>query len=148
MMVENSTGRWLALDVGSKTLGIAVTDPFKITARPLLTIRRSDPETDCRAVLKLVSEYDVERIIVGRPTHMDGSPAGIMGTIQPFAEKLEKLSGVAVRWQDERLSTRRADELMSQAKLPIPERRKRRNEFAAAVILEWYLDEGRACDDQ
>jgi len=131
----------MALDIGSRTIGVALSDPLKITARPLMTIRRTSIDRDYQALLSVASEFHVDRIILGHPAHQDGSESDVMKHIGPLAERLRLDSGLKVDWQDERLSTREAEQLMSLHRVPVVQRRKKRNEYAAAVILEWYLKE-------
>jgi putative Holliday junction resolvase len=134
----------MALDIGTKTIGVAVSDPLGITVRPLTTLRRANLEKDSKAVLELLREQQVQRIVVGRPRHMDGQPSDLLSTIEPLVERLRQRSTADIRWQDERLSTKQADQWMSRAGLSMAERRSRRNAFAAAVILQWHLDEERS----
>ncbi len=131
----------MALDVGSKTIGLALSDPLGVTVRPLATLRRRTLEADCEAVLELAGSHGVKRLVIGRPRHMDGREADIVKRIEPLAEELARRSGLPLQWYDERLSTREAEAVMGRLGLPISERRRRRNEFAAAVILEWCLRE-------
>lgn len=133
--------RWMALDVGLKTIGIAVTDPLRIMARPLTTLARRDVVSDARALSRLIREQEVDKLIVGRPRHLDGTPSETVGLIEPLVRHLEELTTVAMEWVDERLSTKEAEELMREAGLSLPEQQRRRDEFAAAVILRRYLEE-------
>lgn len=133
----------MALDVGSKTIGIAVTDPMKVTARPLMTLERRSLSRDCRAVIELACAHSVEKLIVGRPLHLDGSPSEMQAAIEKFVVELKRCSELSVEWADERLSTKEAETLMAEAGVDPRERRARRNEFAAAVILRRYLEEAR-----
>lgn len=133
--------RWMALDVGSKTIGLAISDPMRVTVRPLLTLQRVNLDIDCQAILRLAAEHAVEKIILGKPLHLDGSRSDILDTIEQFARQLQNISPVTIDWMDERLSTKEAESLMAEAGLRLEERRRRRNEFAAAVILRRYLEE-------
>lgn len=135
--------RWMALDVGAKTVGVAITDPLKVTVRPLLTLRRHGLSDDLKGILDLIRQHDVERLIVGRPRHLGGEESEILEVIEPLAKRLEEISGLKIEWVDERLSTKEAEELMAEAGLRAEERRKRRNEFAAALILKRYLEESK-----
>ena len=133
----------MALDVGSKTIGIAITDPLKVTVRPLKTLMRENLDTDAERIGKLIDEQDIERLVVGMPRHLGGERSGIADLIEPLVKRLEQNLEIPIASAEERLSTKEAERLMAEADLPLAERRKRRNEFAAAVILEWYLEEGR-----
>ncbi len=135
--------RWMALDVGSKTIGIAITDPLKVTVRPLKTLMRENLDTDAERIGELIDEQDIERLVVGMPRHLGGERSGIADLIEPLVKRLEQNLDIPIASAEERLSTKEAERLMAEAALPLAERRKRRNEFAAAVILKWYLEEGR-----
>ncbi len=131
----------MALDVGLKTIGIALSDPLRVTVRPLDTLRRVDLETDTEAVAELLRRHEVTRLIVGLPSHLDGRPARILLHIKPLVEALRSRAAVRLDWYDERLSTREAEQLMADNRVPVRERRRKRNEYAAALILRWYLQD-------
>lgn len=135
--------RWMALDVGSKTIGVAITDPLKVTVRPLRTLTRENLDRDAERIGELIDEQDIERLVVGMPKHLGGEPSDVTAFIEPLMKLLERNLEIPIAPAEERLSTKEAERLMAEADLPLSERRKRRNEFAAAVILEWYLEECR-----
>ena len=130
----------MALDVGTRKIGIAITDPLQLYARPLTTLERSELDTDRDRLLDLIREYEVGQVIVGRPRHLDGEESSILDCIRPLTEQLRQAQ-VVVQWQDERLSTRLAEEWMSREKLPVGDRTRLRDQYAAALILRWYLEE-------
>ena len=132
--------RLMALDVGTRKIGVAITDPLRLCARPLTTLGRSELDNDRDQLLDLIREYEVGKVIVGLPLHLDGDESSTLDCIRPLTEKLREAQ-VAVEWQDERLSTRLAEEWMSQAKLPVSDRTRLRDQYAAALILRWYLEE-------
>ncbi len=131
----------MALDVGSRTVGVAVTDPLKLTARPLTTLRRRDLEADVEALCDLMQRHAIERLIVGLPFHLSGERSPTLDSIEPLVSRLKESTSVLVEWMDERLSTKEAEQLMKELGLSQTERRRKRNEFAAALILKWYLEE-------
>jgi putative Holliday junction resolvase len=133
----------MALDVGSKTIGVAITDPLQVTVRPLKTLSREDLERDAERIGDLIDEQDIERLIVGMPKHLGGERSSVADLIEPLVKLLEQNLEIPIASAEERLSTKEAERLMAEADLPLAERRRRRNEFAAAVILEWYLEECR-----
>ena len=133
----------MALDVGSKTIGVAITDPLKVTVRPLKTLIRENLDRDAERIGELVDEQDIEQLVVGMPRHLGGKRSSIADLIEPLVKLLEQNLEIPIASAEERLSTKEAERLMAEADLPLTERRKRRNEFAAAVILEWYLEEYR-----
>ena len=135
--------RIMGLDYGSKTVGVAVSDPMLITAQGLEIIRRKD-ENKLRQTLarieELIAEYEVGEIVVGFPKNMNNS-VGDRGELSlEFKEKLERRTGLPVFMWDERLSTVEADKVMMDAGV----RRENRKEFvdkiAATIILQGYLD--------
>lgn len=140
---EAAAGRCLGLDVGSKTVGVAVSDPLRLTARPLTTLRRTpDVEADARRIARLAREQEAVELVAGRPYHLGGRPSRVLLQILPLVRKAAELSRLPLRWAEERLSSKEAEALMAQAGVPPRERRRRRDEFAAAVILQWYFEEG------
>lgn len=133
--------RWMALDVGRKKVGVALTDPLKIMVRPLTTLQRESQEVDVEKVRHMVREHEVERIIVGMPRHLGGQKSAVLEHVEPLIERLRESLQIPVEWAEERLSTKEAERLMRETGLSLPERRKKRDEFSAAVILQWYLNE-------
>ena len=132
--------RLMALDVGTRKIGIAITDPLRLYARPLTSLRRSELDKDRDRLLDLIREYEVGKVIIGLPRHLDGDNSSTTDCIRPLTDKLRRAQ-VPVEWQDERLSTRLAEEWMSRAKVPIKDRTLLRDQYAAALILQWYLEE-------
>lgn len=133
--------RWMALDVGAKKIGVALSDPLRVAARPLATLKRKNLEADVEAVGKLAREHGVERIVVGRPIYLTGEESETLALIQPLFERLQAHTPFTVVWAEERLSTKEAERLMRELKVPREQRLARRDEFAAALILQWYLEE-------
>ncbi|MEE8585507.1 MAG: Holliday junction resolvase RuvX [Acidobacteriota bacterium] len=134
-------GRWMALDVGSRSIGVALSDPLGITTRPLTTLRRRSLEEDTAFLLDLIRQHEVVQVVVGYPCHLNGRPSKILRVIEPLARQIELQSGLPLVWADERLSSKEAERLMAERGWGVAERRRRRDEFAAALILQWYIDE-------
>ena len=131
----------MALDVGTKRCGVAVTDPLKLTSRPLLTFERTRLEEDVERLTGLMRQYQVERLIVGQPRHLSGRSSSVAQAAIPLVSRLRRLDTVPVEWMDERLSTKEAESVMRELGIPEHLRRQKKDEFAAAVILKWYLEE-------
>jgi putative Holliday junction resolvase len=131
----------MALDVGSKVIGIAISDPLKMTARPLTTISRRELQGDAAEVLALAESNNVARIILGRPTYLSGQESTSLSFIEPLMEALRESWDGELDWADERLSSKEAEELMGELGIKPSQRRKKRDQFAAALILQWYLEE-------
>lgn len=140
--------RLLALDVGERRVGVAVSDRGGLIATPLTVIRRRSKMEDFATVATLLAEQGAERIVVGHPLNADGSAGPQARRVERYvaalieALKLEGLSVPVVMW-DEHGSTQRAQELMIRAGRSAKDRRQRIDAAAAAVILQDYLDEHR-----
>lgn len=140
-MTERS-GRLLGLDYGSKTVGVAVCDPLRVTVRGLEIIRRKD-ETHLRPTLRriaeLAEEYDVDAVVLGLPLNMDDSEGFRAQKTLEFRKMLEPRLSVPVIMQDERLSSAEAEERMRAAGISSREQKELVDQVAACVILEDYL---------
>ncbi len=131
--------RVLALDVGDKRVGVAISDLTQFLARSLKVIQRA-PLDDFAAVTRLVEEYQVERVVVGYPRSLDGTVGEQAEKVERYAEGLAKALDVPVVLWDERFSTVSAERLMREAGLRGKKKRERIDAVAAAVILQDYLD--------
>jgi putative Holliday junction resolvase len=137
--------RVLALDVGDKRIGVAISDPTQTLARSLGVIERASCQKDFAAIAGLVEQYEVETVVVGYPRSLDGTTGQQAQKVEQFVIGLaEVLSSakdhVPVLVRDERLSTVSAQRLMKEAGLPGKKKRERLDAAAAAVILQDYLD--------
>ena len=136
--------RILGLDYGSKTVGVAVSDPLHITAQGVEIIRR-EKENHLRKTLarieELISEYDVGLIVLGYPLNMDDSRGARAEASEALADSLTRRTGLEVILWDERLTTVEADEIMSEARIRREDRKQYVDKIAATVILQSYLDE-------
>ena len=133
----------MGLDYGSKTVGVAVSDALMLTAQPLETITR-DSEKKLRRTLArlevLAKERKVGLFVLGRPLNMDGTAGERVERCEAFKELLEKRTGIPVVWQDERLTTVEADEILSESGVPKENRKKYIDQVAAGIILKEYMD--------
>ena len=133
----------MGLDYGSKTVGVAVSDALMLTAQPLETITR-DSEKKLRRTLArlevLAKERNVGLFVLGRPLNMDGTAGERVERCEAFKELLEKRTGIPVVWQDERLTTVEADEILSESGVPKENRKKYIDQVAAGIILKEYMD--------
>jgi len=134
-----SSMRVLAIDLGTKNIGIAVSDALGLTVRPLETIRKSGDEKDIARLKFLIDDLEAEAVVVGLPLRMDGTIGDAATAAMRFAEKLRARVGVAVITQDERLTSYEAEEIMSERGYSRSKRRARSDEFAAMIILRDYL---------
>ncbi len=132
--------RILALDVGEKRIGLAVSDPLGITAQGLSVLSRQDPETDQARLLEVAREYQVQEIVVGLPRHMDGRPGKQTEAILELSRTLGDSLGVPVTTWDERLTTVEAERVLIQADMSRRRRRRVVDQVAAVLILQSYLE--------
>jgi putative Holliday junction resolvase len=132
--------RILALDVGEKRIGLAVSDPLGITAQGLGVLIRRDRETDLARLVEVAREYHVQEIVVGFPRHLDGRPGEQAPAIMELGRTLGAALGVPVNTWDERLTTVEADRVLLQADLSRRRRRQVVDQVAAVLILQSYLE--------
>ena len=133
--------RVLALDLGSKRVGVAVSDATALLASPVTTIERStDRRHDRARVAALVAEEEAALVLVGLPLNMDGSRGPAAEAAQAEAEALGAVLDVPVVLVDERLTTVSADRALLERGVRGPERRRRVDRAAAAVLLQAWLD--------
>jgi putative Holliday junction resolvase len=132
--------RILALDVGEKRIGLAVSDPLGITAQGLEVLTRKDPPTDLARLLEVARQYQVQEILVGLPRHLDGRPGQQAEAILALARSLGETLGVPVTSWDERLTTVEAERVLVRADLSRRRRRQVVDQVAAVLILQSYLE--------
>jgi len=136
----SSRGRLLALDVGSKTIGRAVSDPLGITAQGLETIRRKNKRQDLEALQRTIADYNVQEIVVGYPLHMSGTAGTQSQKMAEFAEELRRRFGLPVHLWDERLTSAQANRLLREAELSIKRRAQAVDRLAAVLILQSFME--------
>ncbi len=132
--------RVLGLDLGSKTIGLAVSDAMKSIAQPYDVIIRENTEKDLSRIQKVVLEKEVDVIVVGLPYNMDGSEGASASKAREFADMLKSLTGLNIILYDERMTTLSAERSMLEGDLSRAKRKKRVDKVAAAFILQGYLD--------
>ncbi len=131
--------RILALDVGDKRIGVAISDELGISAHSLMTINRSDIRKETREIIELITDYNVEEMIVGMPVMMDGS-MGIQGEkVSRFVDELKKEINIPIKFVDERLSTRLVERTLIDADISRGKRKKIIDKLSAVVILQDYM---------
>ncbi|MGA8830303.1 MAG: Holliday junction resolvase RuvX [Desulfomonilaceae bacterium] len=135
--------RALALDMGSKRIGVAISDQSGIIAQALETIASTNPERDLRRVLEIVSDYDVTEIVIGVPYNMDGSEGRQVEKIRKFKDLISGNVTVPVYEWDERLTSVAAERALLEADMSRAKRRKVIDKVAAALILQGHLDRRR-----
>jgi putative Holliday junction resolvase len=134
--------RYLGLDVGSRRIGVAVSDELGLTAQPVLTLeRRSRPREDLRSLARLCRRFSVAGIVVGNPLQLSGEPGDRAAKTHAFAAELGELTGLPIHFWDERLTTREAHEILYKAGHARQKHRKVVDQVAATLILQSFLDE-------
>ena len=134
--------RVMGLDFGSKTVGVAISDPLFVTAQGIEIIRRKE-ENKLQRIEELIGEYEVGQIVLGLPKNMNATEGERVEKTKEFADKLARRTGLPVAFMDERLTTVAADRTM----MEVGVRRENRKEYvdmiAAVLILQEYLDRQR-----
>ena len=133
-------GRVLGLDVGSRRIGVAVSDPLGITAQGLETLQRRTKRHDFEHLRRVIQEYDVREIVVGLPLRMSGAEGIQSDKMQVFAEELRKRFRLPVHLWDERLTSVEANRLLREADLSIEKRGKAVDRMAAILILQGWME--------
>jgi len=136
--------RALGLDLGSKRIGVAVSDRSGTVATPLTVVQRGRTQrVDHEAIARLVVEEEAETIVVGLPLNMDGSEGRAAVGVRSEAARLATVVNVPVVLHDERLTTVEADRALLEARMKAQARRRVVDKVAAAVMLQSWLDSGR-----
>jgi len=132
--------RVMALDVGDKTIGVAVSDALLLTAQSRPTIRRKDLTSDVETLRRLAMENEVHEIVVGQPFHMNGKESPQSQKVARFVDELHKVLDLPVTFWDERLTSFEAEQHLEQMGLNWRQRREQVDKIAAMIILQNYLD--------
>jgi putative Holliday junction resolvase len=132
--------RVLALDVGSKRIGVAVSDPLGITAQGLDTIQRQNKRRDMEALGLVLAKYDVREIVVGLPLRLSGAEGTQSEKMRRFAEDLQTHFGVTVHLWDERWTSTEANRLLRETDLSIKKRGLAVDRMAAILILQSWME--------
>ena len=138
--------RKIGLDVGDRTIGIAVSDPLGITAQGITILERIGIRKDAGKVIDYIKEYDCDTVVIGLPLNMDGSDSEQTEKVRQFRTMLENkmrstgMKEIKVVWQDERLTTVQAERVMIDAKVRRKKRKQVIDKQAAVIILQTNLD--------
>jgi putative Holliday junction resolvase len=134
----------MGLDVGSKTIGVAVSDPLGITAQGLQTIRRHNKRKDFEQLAALISDYSVCEIVVGYPLRMSGVEGTQAAKMQEFAEALHRKFKLPVHLWDERLTSAEANRVLRESEMSIKRRGEVVDRLAAVLILQSFMQNREA----
>ncbi len=132
-------GRILAIDYGSRRMGLAISDPLGITAQGLETLERKNKHSDFGRLERLLREYQVREIVLGYPLRMSGQEGTQSQKVAEFAEELRRRFALPVHLWDERLTSAEANRLLREAELSIQKRAQAVDRMAATLILQSWL---------
>ena len=140
--------RIIGLDVGDKTVGVAVSDPLFITAQGITTIERVGIRKDTGKILDYIKEYEVDTVVCGLPLMLDGTDSPQTEKVREFAAMLEnkiRSSGLKTKvvFYDERFTTKIAEDVLMQTGMKRKERKEHVDKMAAQIILQSYMDSQR-----
>jgi putative Holliday junction resolvase len=133
-------GRILALDVGRKRIGLALSDPMGITAQGLPNLVRTNKRTDLAELARLAAEHEVALFLVGNPLHMSGDTGRQAEWVRELADALAAHTGIPVRLWDERLTTVEAARVLRESGIGIEKRARAIDKLSAVILLQSYLD--------
>jgi putative holliday junction resolvase len=133
-------GRILGLDVGSRRIGIAVSDPLGITAQGIETLERRNKRHDFEYLQRVIHDYEVTEIVVGLPLRMSGAEGTQSEKMRAFAEELRKRFSLPVHLWDERLTSAEANRFLRETELSIEKRGKAVDRMAAVLILQGWME--------
>jgi putative Holliday junction resolvase len=138
---QNRAARILALDLGKKRIGLALSDPLGITAQGLETLQRGNIRADLAELAGIISENGVSLVLMGKPLHMSGRESRQSEYTRDFAERLGKATGVPVEYRDERLTTVQAERVLREGGAQLRSERVRFiDRLSAVLLLQDYLD--------
>lgn len=132
--------RILALDLGKKRIGLAISDPLGITAQGLPNLVRTNKRADLAALQQLIAEREVDAILLGNPINMRGTEGRQSSWVQDFAAALEKQTGLSVTLWDERLTSVQAGRVLRESGISIAKRAAAVDRLSAVILLQSYLD--------
>lgn len=132
----------MALDLGRKRIGLALSDPLGISAQGLETLQRTTIREDIAAIAALAQERSVKLILLGHPLNMKGDEGRQAVYTREFAEKLQERAGLPVKFWDERLTSKEAERVLKQSGISIEKRAKAVDRLAAVILLASFLDSG------
>lgn len=132
--------RIMGLDVGDKTIGVALSDPLFISAQPLETIKRSKASKDIDRLTEIINQYEVSTIVVGLPKNMNNTIGPQSMKVMSFVDLMKKRTDKEIIYQDERMTTLQSERVLIDMNVRRENRKKYIDKIAAAFILQTYLD--------
>lgn len=147
-MGDKKMMRIMGLDMGSHTIGLAISDESGLIAQSLETIRRKSTEEDLKEITRVIDQFKIEKIVVGLPKNMNGTLGKQAEMVLEWIEGLKKRISLPVVTWDERLTTVGATKILLEADLSRKKRKKVVDQLAAALILQGFLDQDRNLKDE
>jgi putative Holliday junction resolvase len=132
--------RILALDLGKRRIGLAISDELGITAQGLATLQRKNNRADLAEFARIIKDKGVDKILVGNPLHMSGDAGRQSDSARQFGEMLARYTGLDVELWDERLTTVEASRVLRSSGIGIEKRAKAVDRLSAVILLQSYLD--------
>jgi putative Holliday junction resolvase len=132
--------RILGLDIGKRRIGVAISDPLGLVARPVETVKSVSLNVDTAKISAIAKDLEAEMVVVGDPLHMSGDAGTMSNRAHKFGEALASVSGLPVTYCDERLTTVEAQRILQESGVPLKKAREQIDAVAAAVILQSYLN--------
>jgi putative holliday junction resolvase len=132
--------RILALDLGKRRIGLALSDPLGITAQGLPTLQRTNIREDLAALGRLIEQHEVGLLLIGYPLHMSGHPGRQAEYTREFAERLNARTGIPLKYWDERLTTVEAERVLKASGISIAKRARAVDQLSAQILLASFLD--------
>jgi len=136
----DSPGRILAIDYGSRRMGLAVSDLLGITAQGIETLQRRNRRSDFARLQRVIKDYDVREIVLGYPLRMSGEEGTQTQKVAAFAEELRERFQLPVHLLDERLTSAEANRLLREAEVSLERRTQAVDRMAATLILQAFLE--------
>lgn len=141
--MTSDPGRVMALDVGGRRIGVALSDPTRVLASPLTTLRAEPRDRAIGEIAALVRRHEIVEVVVGLPLTLSGEVGPQAQVIQQFADLLKAALSIPIHLFDERLTTVAAERMMLDLGMKPEQRRARIDEVAASIILQDFLDANR-----
>lgn len=132
--------RYISLDVGTKTIGVAVSDELGLTAQGVTTIQRKNFKSDVNQITELIKKYETNFFVIGLPKNMNGTEGSRCQSIRDFTRELQNRIDIRVQFWDERLSTVEAERRLIDADISRRKRKTVIDKQAAVIILQGFLD--------
>ena len=130
----------MGLDLGDKTIGVALSDPFFITAQAYITIKRKKASLDIEKLLDIINEKEVGLIVIGLPKNMNNTLGPQAMKVISFVDLLQKATDIEIKYQDERMTTMQSDKVLEDMNVRRENKKEYIDKIAAAFILQTYLD--------